>query len=138
MKSNPWIMGTVWAAASAVLWTLFMTPRYGTLVQGLFTVMMPAVYIGFALRSNSSKGLFQEVVASLIFTGLVCHLLLDNPAMIAIGIALHGVYDCLHVYKIVPHVGHVPSAYPPLCAAYDFVFSAFLFYIHHHHYGRLW
>ena len=64
--------------------------------------------------------------------------MVNNPSLIVLAVGVHGLYDCMHHFRIVKQTGHVPRSYPPLCAAADFTICAIILWRSGHfvHYYR--
>lgn len=83
--------------------------------------MVYGVYLGFAIKGGSARDL---VVESLfVGVGLATAMLglLFGAAWLAIGLALHGLWDLLHhPHRVIIGTNGVPRWYVPFCAVYDF------------------
>ena len=88
------------------------------------TVMLAvigAIYVGFAFSDGRLAIMILELTVGTGFLVLALLGLWQAPMFIAIGLALHGVWDLLHRRNAI--TTKLPVWYPPFCAAYDFVFA---------------
>lgn len=84
-----------------------------------------AVYAGFGLTDGRAGIAALEVVGATAFLGLALAGLWMAPALVGVGLVLHGAWDLGHgPYRITTRL---PAWYPPFCAAYDFAFAAVFF-----------
>lgn len=84
-----------------------------------------AIYLGFALSDGRLSIMLIEVAVGTGFVVLALLGLWQAPVFIAIGLALHGVWDLAHRPRGI--TTKLPAWYPPYCAAYDFVFAGVFF-----------
>jgi hypothetical protein len=80
-----------------------------------------AIYLGFALSDGRISIIILELSLATGFVVLALLGLWLAPALVAIGLVLHGFWDLAHRPRGV--TTKLPSWYPPFCAAYDFVFA---------------
>ena len=52
-----------------------------------------------------------------------------NPEYVGLGIMLHGVYDLLIYYKIMPYTDHAPEGYALACAVADVVMGGAAYFL---------
>jgi hypothetical protein len=85
-----------------------------------------AIYMGFAFADGRLSIMIIELTAATAFVVLALFGLWVAPVFIAVGLALHGLWDIAHRPRGI--TTRMPTWYPPFCAAYDFVFAGvFLF-----------
>lgn len=105
-----------------------LPPQKSKLASSIFIGIMGGVYWGFAVCNGKTKHVAQETIISSIYTFIAIYLLEKqinlNPQYIGIGIALHGVYDLLQHFKIMPYNDHVPYQYGLTCAVADVIIGA--------------
>ena len=84
-----------------------------------------AVYAGFGLTDGRLGVAALEITVATAFMGLALAGLWAAPALVGVGLVVHGVWDLGHG----PHriTTRLPAWYPPFCAAYDFAFAAAFF-----------
>jgi hypothetical protein len=106
---------------------------FGTMVgfdkeRGFYPVVLiviAALYLLFAVMSNSIDSLVAETIPALVFvTMAVLGFRKKAPWFVVAGLALHGVFDFFHHAVIVNH--GVPAWWPGWCLSYDVVAAAYL------------
>eukprot|EP01084_Bolivina_argentea_P265967 450970_1 len=127
LKKHPIQSGVVFGVvASAGFYVL--PPQKSKLTASLLIGIMGGVYWGFAVCNGRTKHLIQETIVASIYSYITVYLLENeinmNPEYIGIGIALHGVYDLLQHFKIMPYNDHVPYEYGLTCAIADMIMGA--------------
>ena len=120
MNARAIVIGVVSGGLTALLaWSPFIPDHVAFHTVAL--AVIGAIYVGFAF----SDGRIPIVVLELaVGTGFVVLGLLGlwvAPVFVAVGIALHGVWDLAHRPRLV--TTRLPAWYPAFCAAYDFVFA---------------
>ena len=84
-----------------------------------------AIYVGFAFSDGRLPIVILELSFAMVLLVLALLGLWVAPALIAVGLVLHGLWDLAHRPRGI--TTKLPAWYPPFCAAYDFVFAgAFL------------
>ena len=96
-------------------------------VYAVGLVVAAIVYLGFAVNGGGPGWLFVELLGVAIFTLSAGLGVKVWPFFLALGWALHGVWDGL-MYAI-PGTGFVPIWYPPACLAFDLVLAGYIFVI---------
>ena len=81
--------------------------------------VIACLYSLFAVMGGSTSALLQECAAALVFIALVVVGFRRNLWFVALGLALHGVFDWFHAVLIADP--GVPAFWPPFCLAYDVV-----------------
>lgn len=86
--------------------------------------LIAAIYVGFAIASKGQLNIPKQVAGCAFFVTLALLGLWLSLWFLVAGLALHGVWDCLHHGE---H-GHgvVPRWYVPFCAVYDWVVALFI------------
>ena len=126
VTSNPWISGAIWGIACSAIYLYLIPYNYSSIILALFSAAMPGVYWGFGVKSSSKNALIQETVALYFFFFLTSYLMVNYPRLLVIAVGAHGIYDCMHHFKVVKYRSHVPSHYAALCAATDFTICIIL------------
>ena len=95
--------------------------------------MMGGVYFGFAVKARSNMATFQEVIGVFLYSYITTIVmdkmyLSQDPSYIGIGVILHGMYDLLHEFELLPVSSHVPKPYGMACAAFDITFGSFFWW----------
>ena len=120
---------------AAVIGSAFLLCSQPT-AQKISTTLIPVmggIYCGFALKARSNFAAFQEAVGAFIFS-YITKIVMDkmylenNPSYIGIGIILHGCYDLLHHFELLPISHHVPKPYGLTCASFDIPFGLFFYW----------
>ena len=98
----------------------------------LLAVVMPGVYMGFAFTVDHTTAMIQELITTqiLLYVYMHCYDVLaetNNTYLAPMAIAIHGVVDMLHHFRILyPTEQHVDACcknYPILCCGFDFSFA---------------
>ena len=127
-------MATGFATASMIGVSFYVLPAALSQTMGSMLVgVMAGVYWGFAVKSVSTKSLVQETIILGLYMGIAAYSLNEklrgNGKFVGIGVALHGIYDLLHHFQLIPYGKHVPKGYGLACAATDFPLGAFLYWL---------
>lgn len=117
-------------AALLAIATIFLWRRYGVeswaFPSGL--LLMPFIYVAFALYGDSTSTAYLELLAAVPFVAiaLLCfHMGWKTPSyLLAAGWALHGTYDLGHDLFFANH--GTPVWYPVMCGVFDYVMAAYL------------
>ena len=106
----------------------------GKIMASILIGSMATVYAGFAVKHGSVKGMLQESAFTVVFFGIATSLIKEymdmSPEYIGIGIILHGVYDLLQCFKILPYTDHSPHWYTIACAVADVIMGSACFLIY--------
>ena len=86
-----------------------------------------AIYLGFALNDGRLAIMVLEGLVGTAFLVLAFLGLWWAPAVVGIGLVLHGIWDILHRPRLI--TTKLPVWYPAFCAAWDFVFAG-AFFLH--------
>jgi len=95
----------------------------------LFAVLLgvtAGVYLGFALHDGRWLIILAETFFVLPFILLAIAALSFNVHLLAIGFALHGLWDLAHHPRAVPT--KLVSWYPPACLVFDWILAAFILF----------
>ena len=155
LRNYPVMAGMLLAASMAFFLTMLplfdtMTKQ---LMVCTFISSMQGIYWGYAIAGGSYKALLQETVGLTVFMWIAAQTVLlimsyrnaspyfrlfidffipvlatrnTYQVSLGIGVALHGCYDLLHYFGMVPCLNHVPAGYPLACAVTDFILGLFL------------
>ena len=52
-----------------------------------------------------------------------------NPQYVGLGIILHGIYDLLVHYQMIPYSNHAPDGYPLACFVADMVMGSAAYFL---------
>ena len=128
-------IGTLSAVGSMYLTHRFVPARFESSVYGLFLIPIATFYLAFTSYFGDATAWSLEMAALIGFTilgGLGTRL----PVVLAVGYALHGVWDLLHESHA--HVGsdifegrqftQIPLAYGAFCATYDWAMVMYFLY----------
>jgi hypothetical protein len=97
--------------------------------------LIAAIYLGFGFLDGRVSIIVVEMAAVGVFVALALLGLWSAPALIAVGLILHGFWDLAHRPRGIPT--KIPSWYPAFCAAYDFVFAGVFLALAHRLAGRV-
>lgn len=104
--------------------TVWLSPAARLDLHAVLLAAIGAVYVGFAIADGRRRVLVVELAGALLFIGIAAVALGVGAWMLAIGYALHGVWDVVH------HRARVPNRYAPwyipFCAVYDGAVAAYL------------
>lgn len=102
-----------------------LPPQPARQLIALFLALTACVYAGalLAQRLSAPVALLELAVTAVVFA-LAAVGLRSATTYLALGYAIHGVWDFLHHPRAVPT--RVAEWFPPLCAAFDFVVAAAL------------
>eukprot|EP00039_Didymoeca_costata_P021312 m.344164 g.344164 ORF g.344164 m.344164 type:complete len:164 (+) comp23908_c0_seq1:162-653(+) len=154
LRRHPAIGGIILATALGITFTSL--PIFDTMMNQVlvcvFIALMQGVYWGFAVSNGDYKALLQESLFGAAFCWVAAQIILlllarsqvdgyfltlvhvfkqpSNPYGFStgIGVALHGCYDLMHHFHMVPFTSHVPHGYPMACAVTDFLLGSYLAY----------
>lgn len=114
-------------AIATIALSTFLPEKF---VYSFFAILLSTaggIYIGFSIVDNKHpKEFIWEVIVSLLFPLLALVGIWKYPLAIAIGWALHGVWDLMHhLQELQTETG---KSYPILCLIYDFIIAWYVFY----------
>lgn len=96
-------------------------------IFALFLALTSCVYGGAILTPAGSKySLLELPFVVVVFVSSILGLLL-SPIYLALGYLIHGAWDLSHHFKCVKTP--IVHWFPPLCAAFDFIMSMFIFWL---------
>ncbi len=102
-----------------------------TLVYPLFALLLAfagGINLGFLIAETKeySQELLYRIGIALLFPAIALAGLWKLPLLIAVGWAIHGVWDLLtHLQELQKEKG---NTYPLLCLSYDFIVAWYVFY----------
>ena len=112
-------------AAIAVVVILGPLASQGRVLLGLFLALTACVYLGALLAQKQTKPVAaaELTVGALVF---LCSFLgvASSVLWLAVGYALHGVWDWVHDMGVVPT--RVSGWFPPACAIFDLAIAGFV------------
>jgi len=118
------VIGTLLALLAIRCFYLFYSP-FALELFALFFAYTACVYLGAALSDSRMVWLSVEFALSLVFFTFAALGLVRDPAWLAAGFILHGIWDMLH-HPAAAIKTKVVKWFPPLCAVFDFVVAAYL------------
>ncbi len=86
-------------------------------------ILIAGIYIGYGFKDGRPKALATELLTALGFTAAAWFGMLGYPWVIALALAMYGVWDVLHHSLIDTEI---PRWYIPFCATVDWVMAACL------------
>ncbi|QBF31411.1 DUF6010 family protein [Thalassococcus sp. S3] len=89
-------------------------------------VLIAGVYLGYAFKDGRAKAISIECIGAAAFATAAWLGLNGYPLAIVIALALHGVWDVLHVKLIDTDI---PPWYVPFCSFVDWIMAAGLYLI---------
>jgi len=94
----------------------------------LLLTFAAGVYVGFAIVDKEHYQEYKlQIIFSLIFIGLAFLGIWVLPLLIAVGWAIHGLWDLLHhLRQLKTETGR---SYPLFCLSYDFIIAWYIFYV---------
>jgi len=97
------------------------------LIAATILVAIAFIYVGFALKENTTSNIVLEVVATLAFYFIAVTGFVKNPKLIAFGIFLHGIWDFIH--HLTSEIAVNPAYWPVYCLTIDIVWSIYFYNI---------
>ncbi|MDD9892432.1 MAG: hypothetical protein OXT49_02825 [Gammaproteobacteria bacterium] len=88
-------------------------------------IVIASYYVLFAVMAK--QAILEESVGLIIFSTIALIGAFKAPALVGLGIILHGAFDLLHP-QLIENAG-VPNWWPAFCAAVDFVLGAWVIYL---------
>ncbi|MEO5775649.1 MAG: DUF6010 family protein [Flavobacterium sp.] len=118
--------GLITALPLFVLMPLLRKIIPAKLIAATILVAIGFIYVGFALKEDSTGEIVLEVIAALVFYFIAVIGFVKNPKLIAIGILLHGIWDFIH------HLTDAtvnPTYWPVYCLTIDAIWSIYFYNI---------
>ena len=126
MKVRAILAGIAGGALTAVIgWSSWIPNPLA--FHSVVLAVIGAIYLGFALNDGRIAIMVLEGVVGTAFLVLAFLGLWWAPAIVGVGLVLHGIWDLLHSPRLV--TTKLPAWYPLFCAAWDFVFAG-AFFLH--------
>jgi hypothetical protein len=120
------IVGIVGAALTALVGWSSLIPD-PVAYYSVWLAVIGAIYLGFAFSDGRVSIVILEFSVATVFLILAFLGLWQAPALIGVGLVLHGFWDLAHRPRWI--TTRIPSWYPPFCAAFDFVFAGAFFWL---------
>ena len=118
------VVGIVGAALTSLIgWSRLIPDALA--FHAVSLAVIAAIYVGFAFGDGRLWIVVVELAVATGFVALALVGLWQAPALIAVGLVLHGIWDLAHRPGAIPT--KLPAWYPPFCAAFDFVFAGVFF-----------
>ncbi len=93
-------------------------------LAALLVGVIGAIYVGFAIQGGSLRQTVVEIAVATMFLGAALGALWISPWCAPAAVALHGVWDWIH--HLMPGSRDLVAPrpwYPPMCAAYDWIYG---------------
>ena len=120
-----------WGLITALLLMILMPflKKYlpAKLIAATILVAIGFIYVGFALKENTTSDIVLEVIAALVFYFIAAIGFVKNPKLIAFGILLHGIWDFIH--HLTPDMAVNPTYWPIYCLTIDVIWSIYFYNI---------
>lgn len=120
------MVGVLLAVLSILLHRLLNMEQQMELLSSIM-VLIGSVYFGFAFKARKKVTRFIEISTAVIFVSMGMLGLWISPWILFVALLLHGIWDLLHHNSGI--LAKVPQWYLPLCATYDWLMAAYLFYL---------
>ena len=111
------------ALTSLIGWSSFIPDHLA--YHAVWLAVIGAIYLGFAFLDGRPGIVVLEFSVATVFLVLAFLGLWQAPALIAVGLVLHGFWDLAHRPRGI--TTKIPAWYPAFCAAFDFVFAGAFF-----------
>ena len=123
MSELMWVLMAIGAGAAVatLLWGRKHSVRSERQLYAAILVAMQALYLGFLIVQPSARGFAAEAVFLLVCWGLAAGSR-RLAFLLPVGYLLHGLWDLRHGSL---STGYVPSGYPELCVAYDWLLTLY-------------
>jgi hypothetical protein len=114
------VVGVVGGVVTALIGWSSLVPD-AIAFHSVALTLIASIYIGFAFTDGRVWIVVLELSVATGFVVLALLGLWVAPALLAVGLVLHGLWDLAHRPRGVKT--KIPKWYPSFCAAYDFVFA---------------
>ena len=122
------ISGIATALIVIILTPLLSKHISARLIAATILCSMAFIYVGFSLKNNTVSSIVVEVLMAVVFyfIAIICYS--KNNYLIAIGIALHGVWDISHHHGVLVRTD-IAGYWPLYCMVVDFIWGVYFFLI---------
>lgn len=97
------------------------------LLAATILVAIAFIYVGFALKEDSTSDIVIEVIAALIFYFIAVIGYVKNSTLLAVGLLLHGIWDIVHHF--ISGLTANPDYWPVYCLTIDVIWSIYFYRI---------